>query len=330
MRDVAAIVVTYNRSALLRKNIECLLGQKGAECDIYVIDNNSTDDTAAIVKYFTNSRVHYFNTGSNLGGAGGFEWGMKRAVEDGYNLVWLMDDDTLPSPTALVTLLEAGEKLNDDWGALSSVSYWTDGSLGGIRHKPTLFTHLKDKDIRSKKLIRVKQAPFVSLLVKADVIKEFGLPIGEYFIWTDDWEFTARFSHKRKIYAVTDSKVVHAMRENRRPNFAIETSADRIERYKHLYRNDVHCYRQYGLKGWAYLAAKFLYTVANILINSKTDKLAKIRVVIRGYKEGLSFRPEIRRITDGGGGQQYSFVFAVAVRVYRVADPFGGELEAAA
>ena len=330
MRDVAAIVVTYNRSALLRKNIECLLGQKGAECDIYVIDNNSTDDTAAIVKYFTNSRVHYFNTGSNLGGAGGFEWGMKRAVEDGYNLVWLMDDDTLPSPTALVTLLEAGEKLNGDWGALSSASYWTDGSVCNMsRQKPTLFSRITDKDLQDREFTRVVQASFVSLLMKSEAVREIGLPHGEYFIWTDDLEYTLRLSQHHKIYVVSASKVVHAMRDNRRPNFALDTP-DRLGRYRYLYRNDVHCYRQYGFKGWLYLFVKFSNTALNVILRSRGQRLQKLGVLVNGFKEGLSFRPEIRRITDGGGGQQYSFVFAVAVRVYRVADPFGGELEAAA
>ena len=101
MNDTAAVVVTYNRCEMLRQNIECLLNQKDAVCDIYVIDNASTDPTRETVESFTDERVHYFNTGANLGGAGGFEWGVRQAVRDGYKYVWLMDDDTLPSDTAL-------------------------------------------------------------------------------------------------------------------------------------------------------------------------------------------------------------------------------------
>ena len=329
MRDIAAVVVTYNRCELLRRNIECLLNQKGAECDIYIIDNASTDGTRGMVEGFADSRIHYFNTGSNLGGAGGFEFGTRQAAEDGYRFIWLMDDDTLPSDTALYEFLKADKALRGEWGALSSVSYWIDGSLGSGVQKPTLFTHVRAQDIASKALIKIVQAPFVSLLVKSEIIRQLGLPIGEYFIWTDDFEFTGRISRKHNMYVVTASKVVHAMKDNRRPNFALETSRERINRYRYMYRNDVHCYRQYGLKGWAYLAAKFLYTVANILINSKTDKLAKIRVVIRGYREGLSFNPEVRRITHGGGGHCL-YRLTVTVIIWPETHYQSQELEAAA
>ncbi len=80
-----------------------------------------------------------------------------------------------------------------------------------------------------------------------------------------------------------------------RVDFARE-SPDRMERYKYIYRNDVHCYRQYGVKGYAYLAVKCVYTVMNILLRSKGSRWAKIRVVIEGFREGFKFRPAVKRV----------------------------------
>ena len=37
----------------------------------------------------------------NYGGAGGFAYGMALALADGADLIWLMDDDTVPEPGAL-------------------------------------------------------------------------------------------------------------------------------------------------------------------------------------------------------------------------------------
>lgn len=296
MNDIAAVVITYNRCELLRKNIECLLNQKGATCDIYIIDNASTDSTREMVSSFTDERVHYFNTGSNLGGAGGFEWGIRQAVEDGYSMIWAMDDDSLPNETALDEMLKASQSLNDNWGALSSAVYWTDGSVcKANRQKKTLFRFVSDEELKKDALIRAKMVSFVSMLVKADVVREVGLPYGEYFIWTDDYEYTGRISKHHDIYVVPRSIVIHATKENKKINFAIE-GPERIGRYRYVYRNDVHCYRQYGFQGWLYLAAKFVYTIANILLHSKGNRLSKIGTVIRGYKEGLSFNPEIHQI----------------------------------
>ena len=114
MNDTAAVVVTYNRCDMLRQNIECLLNQKEAECDIYVIDNASEDRTRETVQSFSDERIHYFNTGANLGGAGGFKWRVGQAVRDGYKYVWLMDDDTLPSDTALREFFRADDELKGD------------------------------------------------------------------------------------------------------------------------------------------------------------------------------------------------------------------------
>lgn len=99
----AAVVVTYNRKDLLKKNIESLLAQTEKDVlDILIIDNASTDGTReSIGDYIDREEIQYFNTGSNLGGAGDFSIGMKMATEMGYKILWVMDDDTLPTPTAL-------------------------------------------------------------------------------------------------------------------------------------------------------------------------------------------------------------------------------------
>lgn len=45
--------------------------------------------------YIDQKTIFYFNTGRNLGGAGGFNFGVRKAYEAGYDYIWLMDDDTI-------------------------------------------------------------------------------------------------------------------------------------------------------------------------------------------------------------------------------------------
>ena len=132
-----------------------------------------------------------------------------------------------------------------------------------------------------------------SMFVRADVVREIGLPHGEFFIYTEDYEFCARAGRKYPIYVVPSCRVTHAIKVNAKVNFASEAE-DRLYRYKYLYRNDVYCYRQFGLKGWLYLAAKFAYTAVNVLLHSKTGKLWKLKVLLQGYMDGFSFRPEVK------------------------------------
>ena len=294
--DVCAVIVTYNRKEKLQKCIECLLGQEGASCDVLIVNNASTDGTEQMIEeQYTIPQLIYYNTGKNLGGAGGFEIGVSMAVQRGYSYIWMMDDDTWPSKSALFELLKADHELNGNWGFLSSLAYWIDGTICRMNiQKRGIFKHVNNREY-SKNISPVKMCSFVSLLVKSNVVKEIGLPIGDYFIWTDDYEFTGRISKKYKCYMVTESKVVHAMKEHIRVDFARD-DASRMERYHYIYRNDIHCYRQYGIRGWIYIILKDVYTVLNVLVHSRSSKLAKIKIIIKGVKEGLRYNPEIRRI----------------------------------
>lgn len=96
MKSVAAVVVTYNRKELLKEAIDALLMQSVAEADVLVVDNASTDGTKDyIADYIDQGQIIYINTGENLGGAGGFNFGMRKACEAGYKYVWIMDDDAI-------------------------------------------------------------------------------------------------------------------------------------------------------------------------------------------------------------------------------------------
>lgn len=297
MNQIVAVVVTYNRKEILKQNLACLKNQQ-EKCDVIVIDNASTDGTAEL-KELKDPSVIYYNTGANLGGAGGFEAGVKLAVKKGYEYVWIMDDDTLPYEDALLELMKADEQLNGVWGWLSSVAYWTDGSIcEANRQKKSLIKFLSDKDYEMS-LVPTQMASFVALLIKSSVVKEMGLPIGEYFIWTDDYEYTGRIERKYPCYTVTTSKVIHAMNIHTKAKLARD-DINRISRYEYLFRNDVHCYRQYGLKGWIYIILKDLYTVVDVVLHSDGYRMRKIRVVLHAFRQGLTFDPKIKNLYSDG------------------------------
>ena len=96
--SVAAVVVTYNRLPLLRQCLAALTAQTAQDLTIFLVDNASTDGTAEAVAEMALPNLVYRNTGKNLGGAGGFAYGVREAALAGYDALWLMDDDTLPHP----------------------------------------------------------------------------------------------------------------------------------------------------------------------------------------------------------------------------------------
>lgn len=291
MNNVVAIVVTYNRKEMLLKCIEHLLQLQSAKCNILIIDNASTDGTNEALKNLIDSNsIIYCNTGSNLGGAGGFQFGMIEALKRGYKYLWLMDDDVFPEPDSLDELLNADRELDGKYGFLSGIARWTDGSPCKMNIQKTgLKKVIEDY---SSPTVPVIMATFVSFFVKAETVLEVGLPIKEFFIWADDLEYSRRISLKYPCYAVNRSNVIHNMKSNDKVGIEHE-HPDRLWRYKYLYRNEVYLYRREGIKARFYMFLRVILHLTRVLFKAKESKKEKLKVILSSYHDGSSFRPDI-------------------------------------
>ena len=300
---VVAIVVTYNRKALLLECIEALLSQTlSNRLDILIIDNASTDGTSDAVDRVINSNhsnVFYINTGENLGGAGGFSFGMKEAVKRGYGWAWVMDDDCIPKNDALGKLLEVDEMVGGQYGFLSSKVLWKDGSLCKMNvQRDRVIVPVRNFD---KRIIKIDMASFVSLLIPTERLVKFGLPIREFYIWTDDWEFTRRLSRALPCYLVPESIVIHKSALNVGADIAKDT-ADRLPRYRFLYRNDVVLYRGEGLFGLLYEVARLSAHCLKVLLFANGMRRKRLSTIVGGTIDGLRFRPKIEFPATGDDG----------------------------
>ena len=76
---VDGVVVTYNRLSLLKECLTALLDQEYPLNKIYVINNNSSDETASYLRKISKKypTIIPVNLKKNVGGAGGFNVGLK-------------------------------------------------------------------------------------------------------------------------------------------------------------------------------------------------------------------------------------------------------------
>lgn len=294
VNKVATIVVTYNRLDLLKNNIDALSKiQCNCKFDILIIDNASTDGTKEYISTLKQENIKYYNTEKNIGGAGGFNFGIKKAAEQGYKWSWLMDDDTMPAEDSLQKLLDVDKQLQGQYGFLSSRVLWKDGTQC-LMNCPQ-FKHKKiNQDKLEDELTPISQASFVSMFIRTETVLEVGLPIKEFFIWGDDVEYTRRISlrYEKKSYMVKDSKVYHLMKVNRGSNIAIDEFG-RISRYRYAFRNEFYTYKQEGLGGVMYYLAKCAFNIGRVLLIASSDKLKRCDVIINAMCEGKSFNPPI-------------------------------------
>ena len=291
-KRIATVVVTYNRIDMLKECIECLLSQT-VSClmDIIVVDNASTDGTDEFLsqRAIAGDLIN-LNTGENLGGAGGFQFGLRYAVEQGYELVWMMDDDCMPKPNALEELLVWDDVLDGHYGFLSSKAVWLDGSPCKMNVQHVDFW--KKVSPETSTVTRIEMASFVSILIRSEAVRAVGLPIKEFFIWADDIEYTHRLSSSFPSYFVPQSVVVHKSPSNNGSNIAHD-SIDRIPRYELAYRNEMYLYRGAGLSARAYQMLRLASHVGKTLISSADHKSERLTAIARGTTNGLRFHPAV-------------------------------------
>jgi rhamnopyranosyl-N-acetylglucosaminyl-diphospho-decaprenol beta-1,3/1,4-galactofuranosyltransferase len=238
---VCAVVVTFNRKDLLIECLESLKNQSYPLDGIYVVDNASTDGTNELLfengyiekltednstemdkgYSFSDSvnekiKFHYVRLSENTGGAGGFYEGVKRAYEEGYDWLWLMDDDAEPVNDALEKLSEYFDEENVS--ALAGVVKTPDDNTvpfhRGFFDFNSFWNYKIAKSVQSEliddnKVLEIDVISFVGVLIDGKSITEIGFPKKEFFIYGDDYEYSIRLRSVGRILLVTDSVILH-------------------------------------------------------------------------------------------------------------------------
>ena len=99
---VSVVLPTYKRAHLLAQAMHSVLGQTHANLELIVVDDNSPDDTTAVVASFNDARIQYVKNTPNLKLPRALNRGF--ALARGDYLTWTSDDNLL-KPTAIEKML---------------------------------------------------------------------------------------------------------------------------------------------------------------------------------------------------------------------------------
>jgi GT2 family glycosyltransferase len=286
---VVAVLVTWNRRELLAESLHAIESQSLRPARIVVVDNASDDGTAEMLcAEFAD--VDAVRTARNIGGAGGFALGIDRALALDCEAIWLMDDDTVPEPTALERLVDARNGYPGETPALvASRVVWTDGRdhpMNTPRRRPGA-SRVDVYAADAVGCMPIRSASFVSALIDVQTVRERGLPIADYFLWNDDFEFTTRLIRDRPALYCPASVVVH------KTSSYGSTDADPGDRFYYEVRNKVWLFgRSTGLSPVekAVYGGSSLRRWARTLARS-ADRKALLRAAGRGLADGVRNRP---------------------------------------
>ena len=216
---VAIVVVTYNRADMLRGLLDGLTKLDQPADAVIVVNNASTDHTAQVLAEAITPNLQVIDSPENLGGAGGFHLGTKAAVEQGWDRLYLIDDDVVPAHDCLEVLLAQDEDClfsvrEDRNGKLIELAALKFDLRNPLAIKPKTASVMDTYPTRDAlpERVAVENVAFEGFMIRRTVLEEIGLPDPTYFIFYDDVDLAIRARRAgRTIWAVRDAVLVRQL-----------------------------------------------------------------------------------------------------------------------
>ena len=206
---VCCVVVNWNGWADTVVCVASLLEQAYARLRVLVVDNGSTDDSMARIRAAF-PKVDLIETGKNVGFACGSNAGIRRALADGAELVWLLNNDTVAPPDTCGKLVAKAEQ-EPRAGVIGSVLYymhdpakvqaWGGGDLTVWLGRSTHF-------IEPVELGASSYLTFASAMIRRETLLKVGVLYEGYFMYWDDADFALRATAAGYRLAVAEETAV--------------------------------------------------------------------------------------------------------------------------
>lgn len=218
---VAVVMVTYNKYKYIKELLNSFqkLNYDPSLLEITVVDNASSDGTEEKLKAEFAGKINFIQTGANLGGAGGFNRGMKEFLENSdAEYIWLLDNDVEVDVNTLNHLLTA-IKTDPKIAAVGSMVLQLDerkkvSEIGAMMNWLKAKVEMLDADkelsqISDLSLREVDYCAACSILKRRSALLELGI-WKDLFIHFDDVDWCLRAkSRGYKIYCEPKSIVYH-------------------------------------------------------------------------------------------------------------------------
>jgi GT2 family glycosyltransferase len=236
---VHILLLNYNSLAKLAACVASIERLDYSNYKVLLIDNGSPDGSGRELEQLFPAHRVLLNR-QNLGYAGGNNAGVRAAFEQGAELIWILNPDTLVEPSALRELVGVHQSLPRP-GLIGSLILLDESDRiyfykavverdGKLRHP---HAHEPRSAVPELATSQVGETDFVngaSLLFSKQVADDVGLMTEDYFLYYEDADWSLRVRAKGFENRVAYRSVVRHMRADRpRANYLVEYYTRRNE-----------------------------------------------------------------------------------------------------
>lgn len=198
MPAVSVVIPVFNGAAFVTRAIQSVLGQTLTDLELIVVDDGSTDDTAAVVRAIKDSRLQYVYQ-PNQGPSVARNNGIRRAIGD-----WIafLDSDDYWLPTKLEAQLARAREVPAA-GIVYCAAKYLDPAGNIINDLPAI---VEGSVLPEMLLDNCVSGGTSSAALRRDVLDAIG-PFDERMSCCEDWDLWVRAAHATQ-YAKVDEPLV--------------------------------------------------------------------------------------------------------------------------
>ena len=204
MCKVAAIIVSYNPDSNLFDSINLLLNQVEK---VIIVDNGSKEKYVKYIKSINEDKIEIILNKENLGVATALNIGVIKALENGYEWILTMDQDSKASPDMVKKMFNVYNSINREErkDILSIFPNFVDERIQSIEENSNMNSYeYVDADITSGNLLR------------KEVFEKVGFFDDSLFIDLVDTDFCMRLNEKGiKMIKIRDAVLYHSLGESK-------------------------------------------------------------------------------------------------------------------
>ena len=250
---VGIIIVTFNSQKDIHRLFESLINQQYNNFTVYVVDNNSSDGTLDLItKYYDKLQICVIATKVNNGYAGGNNIGIRKAMDDGCEFVFILNPDMQLDRMSIKILIErivSDEKIGVI-GPIVLLGYEERNWIQNYGVKANFKTQKKITPYANQKVsdeipveIYVDYVLGGAMMIRGSVLKTVGLFEEDYFMYNDEIDIAYRISKAGfKTLCLRDAVVKHYHDFNKKNTRGYNLMYYYMMRNKYLYFNKFSLY----------------------------------------------------------------------------------------
>ena len=290
MEKIGLVTITYNSVEVIRGFLDSILKQSFKNFEIFIIDNDSQDDTEKVVFQYEDNRINFIKNSENVGVAKANNQGIKRALQANCSQVLIINNDIEFEDKLIEKMLSVQKQKKCSLVAPKMMYFdkpdhiWYAGSFF-LKRKGYLPIHIgiqqKDEG-QYDGVYPVEYAPTCCLLVRKKVFEDVGMMDEKYFVYFDDTDFLYRVfkDARHKLYFFSDVKFFHKVGSLTKSIETKQKNEFRGEFFiKQNTRNHIYFLKKIG-GVYAYIFIVFLFIKNNLRVFTNP----KIRCNYRTWK----------------------------------------------